>query len=121
MTVLAVLVSGGLGALARYELSGWVQRRVDSSRPWGTVVVNLTGAVLLALLVVGWRSGVLGDGWMLLGGTGFAAGFTTFSTWMVEAVRLSEAGPAGRRAALADVTGQLAAGVGVALLILLWW
>lgn len=121
MTLLAVVVTGGLGTLARYELSGWVHQHVGSPRPWGTVVVNLTGAVLLAVLVAAWRSGLLGDGWVLLGGTGFAAGFTTFSTWMVEAVRSSEAGAVGRRTALADLAGQLVLGGGACTLVLLLW
>lgn len=113
-TVLAIL-AGGVGALARYGLGGVVQRRVASSHPWGTAVVNLAGAALLGALVGLHVTGRIDDPVLLVGGTGFAGGFTTFSTWMVESVWLAESGT--RRALLAttlNVAGMLAIGIAVA-------
>ncbi len=49
----------------------------------GTLAVNLTGAFALGLL---WGAGVRGDALMICG-TGFLGAYTTFSTWMVEALR----------------------------------
>lgn len=114
MTALVLLV-GGLGGLARYELGGAVQRRVDSTRPWGTAVVNLCGAGALGLLAGLHGAGVVGAAQLEVLGTGFLGGFTTFSTWMVESVRLSdEGGPAGLRAGLANLVGMALAGLAAA-------
>lgn len=111
MTVL-LLLAGGLGGLARYEVAGLVQRRSGSTRPWGTAVVNLCGAAALGLLVGLHGVGAVSGGAVAVAGTGFLGGFTTFSTWMVESVRLTEeAGPAGLRAALVNLAGMTVAGV----------
>lgn len=115
---LSLTVAGGLGALARYGVSGWVQRRLDTTHPFGTAVVNLAGTALLAALVAAWRHGLATDEVLAVAGAGFCAGFTTFSTWMLEMARLGEAGRAGRRAAAADLAGQLLAGVVIAGIIL---
>lgn len=113
-----VTVAGGAGALARYALSGWVQRRLDTTRPYGTAAVNLAGTVLLAALVVAGREGVLADDVLAIGGAGFCAGFTTFSTWTLETVRLAEQGKGGRRAAAVDLMGHVLAGIVLAGVIL---
>jgi CrcB protein len=116
MTVLLVVVGGGLGALARYWLSGVVQRRVGSF-PWGTMVVNLSGALLLGLALGIAEGGdidaVMRDPLTI----GVLGGYTTFSTWMVETNALgSGGGSAGLRRAAANVVVPLIAGVGLAFL-----
>lgn len=118
VTVVLLSVFGGLGALARYSVSGWVQRRLDARsrssgplRPWGTMVVNLLGNGLLAALIAGRQHGLVAEQALTLAGAGFCGGLTTFSTWMFDTVRLSEAGHAGRRAAATELAGQLLAGV----------
>ncbi len=91
MTVLAwigVGVFGALGAYARFYIGGAVTSRLPSDFPFGTFVVNLTGAFLLGLLT---GLAVHGDA-LLLFGTGLLGAYTTFSTWMVEAQRLGEDG-----------------------------
>lgn len=114
-----LLVAGGLGALARYGLTGWVQRHLDSTRPYGTVVVNLVGTALLTALVMGWRRELVPDAVAVVVGTGFCGGFTTFSTWMLEVIGLGQAGPSGRLAAVIDLVGQTVAGVVVATALIL--
>lgn len=114
-----LLVAGGLGALARYGLTGWVQRHLDSTRPYGTVVVNLVGTALLTALVMGWRRELVPDAVAVVVGTGFCGGFTTFSTWMLEVIGLGETGRSGRLAAVIDLVGQSVAGVVVATALLL--
>lgn len=119
MTVVGMLVAGALGAWARYEAAGWVQRRAASSWPWGTAAVNLAGAVALGLLVAAQQADLLGQGWLTVLGTGFCGAFTTFSTWMVETVHLTqEAGRGGMRAGLLNLLGQLLAGSLTALALL---
>lgn len=88
-TVLAwigVGVFGAIGSLARFRVAGAVTARRPSAFPFGTFVVNLTGGFTLGLLT---GLGVGGDA-MLVFGTGLLGGYTTFSTWMVEAQRLGE-------------------------------
>jgi fluoride exporter len=83
-----VAACGALGALGRFRVAAAVTARRPSDFPFGTFVVNLTGGFVLGLLVgVG-----AGDDALLVLGTGFLGGYTTFSTWMVEAQRLGESG-----------------------------
>jgi CrcB protein len=77
---------GALGALARFRLAGAVTARRPSAFPYGTFVVNISGGFTLGLLT---GLGV-SDEAMLVLGTGLLGGYTTFSTWMVEAQRLGE-------------------------------
>jgi CrcB protein len=97
VTLISVALAGGLGAVARYGVSGAVQRRTASGFPIGTLVVNMSGAFLLGLAVGGG-----GDGGLA---AGFLGGYTTFSTWMAES-----ANAASRRGAL-NVVATLAGGV----------
>ena len=80
--------AGGLGALARFVLDRAVEERAGGGLPFGTLVVNLTGAFVLGLLA---GAGVGGDAFRLAG-TGFVGAYTTFSTWMLETQRLGEDG-----------------------------
>lgn len=80
-----ILVGGGgsLGAVARYIISVELARKY-SFFPFGTLLVNLVGSFILALLV-----GLLGRGWLdsfyrELIGVGFCGGLTTFSTFANE-------------------------------------
>lgn len=85
---LGVAVFGALGALARFRVDGAVSARWPSSFPFGTLAVNLTGSFVLGVLV----GASLANDAMLVFGTGFLGGYTTFSTWMVESERLAEDG-----------------------------
>lgn len=112
MTFVLAAVGSGVGALARYGLAGAVQRRTAGTRPWGTAAVNVTGAVLLGLLTGLHASGQVEADAFTIAGAGFFGGFTTFSTWMVESIRLGEQGAAaGLVAVAANVVGLLAAGL----------
>lgn len=86
--VLAVGVVGGIGAIARFTLDGSVAGRLGRSFPFGTFAVNMTGSLLLGL-VVGLS---LSDDAQRLVGTGLLGAYTTFSTWALESHRLGEDG-----------------------------
>jgi len=89
ITVLAwigVGAFGAFGALARFRVTDGVTAWRPSAFPYGTFVVNVSGGFTLGLLT---GLGVSGDA-MLVFGTGLLGGYTTFSTWMVEAQRLGE-------------------------------
>jgi fluoride exporter len=88
LTWAAVAVFGALGAAARFRVDAAVSARWPSDFPLGTLVFNLSGAVPLGLLV----GAAVPHRMLLVLGTGFLGGYTTFSTWMVESERLGEIG-----------------------------
>jgi fluoride exporter len=85
---IGVAALGALGALGRFTVDEAVSALWPSDFPFGTLAVNLSGGFVLGLLV---GLGVGGDA-IFLFGTGLLGGYTTFSTWMVEAQRLAEDG-----------------------------
>ncbi|WNG89289.1 fluoride efflux transporter CrcB [Mycobacterium sp. ITM-2016-00317] len=89
MTVLlwlGVVLLGGLGAVARLTVDRAVSRRAARPFPVGTLVVNISGALLLGFLA----GLMLPAELALLAGTAFVGSYTTFSTWMLETQRLAE-------------------------------
>lgn len=111
LTWTGVAVFGALGAAARYRLDATVSARLPSDFPFGTLAVNLTGSFALGILV----GASVADDASLVFGTGFLGGFTTFSTWMVESVRLGELGdlvPLLRNLWLSMLAGLLLAAAG---------
>jgi CrcB protein len=115
-------VAAAVGAPARYVLDGYVQERADGAFPWGTLVVNSTGCLLLGLLT-GW--GLyhhLDASARTVLGTGGLGAYTTFSTFSFETVRLAEEGATNEavRNTLANlVVGLVAASAGLALMAVL--
>jgi CrcB protein len=88
LVVLGVGLIGGFGAIARFVLDGLVSGRVGRDFPYGTLVVNLSGAFLLGVVV---GAALSQDAYRLVG-TGLLGAFTTFSTWAFESHRLGEEG-----------------------------
>jgi fluoride exporter len=86
---LVVGVVAGLGAVTRYVVDQIVSHRFPSSLPWGTFVINVTGSFLLGLVTgLALHHGLSSNADLVLG-TGFAGGYTTWSTLMVEAATLT--------------------------------
>lgn len=111
MSPFAAIVAGGVGALARYAVTAWVQRGAGARFPAGTAAVNLAGSFAFGVAAGALEFGTIGFALA----AGFLGGFTTFSTWMVETLRLAQRG-AGRVLALANLTVLLSIGVAVAAL-----
>jgi fluoride exporter len=106
--VAGVGLLGGVGALARLLLDRAVTLRVGGGLPWGTLAVNLSGALALGVLV---GAAVSGDA-LRLAGTGLLGAYTTFSTWMLESQREGEEGRL--LAGAANLVGALVLGLAVA-------
>ena len=113
LQVVLIFVLGAVGTLLRYGLSRWVGERFAGTFPWGTLLVNLSGALALGLLTGG-GSRWLAPPWPLALGTGLIGGYTTFSTLTWESLRLLESGK--RAAALFNLFGSAALGLAAAAL-----
>ena len=118
MILLALSLAGAVGAACRLLLDGAVAERYGRGFPYGTVLVNVTGSLLLGVVtgLVLFRGAP--DELRSVVGTGFCGGYTTFSTASVETVRLVQQRRAG--AALLTALGTLtltlaAAAVGLLL------
>ncbi|MGH3771978.1 MAG: fluoride efflux transporter CrcB [Pseudonocardiaceae bacterium] len=113
MTVLlwvGVVLIGGAGSVLRFVVDGAVASRTGSAFPYGTMVVNLSGAVLLGLI-----TGLApSHDDALLAGTAAVGSYTTFSTWMFETQRLGE--DRQTRYLAANVVVSLVAGLAAAAL-----
>jgi fluoride exporter len=107
---IAVGALGGLGALARFALDALVSSATGARFPLGTLAVNLSGAIVLGMLL---GLALHGHAY-LLAGTAAIGSYTTFSTWMLESDRLAEDGS--RWLAGANVTLSLVLGVAAAAL-----
>lgn len=93
MTLMLVAVGGAAGATARYLVDQWVAQRVGGSFPWGTLVVNLSGSLLLGILfALAIERGFLPASIRAPLLIGFIGAYTTFSTLMLESWRLMEDG-----------------------------
>lgn len=81
--------AGAAGTLARYALSGTVQRVLGAGFPWGTLSVNLLGCFLAGLFwsVSEYRLNVSGETRIIVL-MGFMGAFTTFSAFMLETSHL---------------------------------
>ena len=106
----AVVLIGGAGSVARFLADGVVGSAAGRDFPVGTLVVNLSGAVILGLLT----GLALGHDQALLAGTAAVGSYTTFSTWMLETQRLTEERQ--HRKAVVNVAASLVAGVAAAAL-----
>jgi CrcB protein len=109
--------------MARYLVDRTVTRRAATSGPVGTLIVNVTGSLVLGVVVgLGLWHG-FDDPTRAVVGTAFGGAYTTFSTFSYETVRLLEDGLL--RQALLNITlslggGLAAATTGMLLVAMLW-
>jgi len=93
MEYIWVGIGGFLGANARYLLSGQVAQRLGVGFPYGTALINLSGAFLIGIIVTVLTDRVVADPlWRQLIVVGFLGGYTTFSSYTFEAVTLLQDG-----------------------------
>ena len=124
MNILLIAVGGGLGAVSRYFVSGWVQALSGSGWPLGTLVVNVTGCFVIGLLSqLAESTGVFTPATRALLFTGFLGGYTTYSTFSTEAYNLAVDGAAFSAAlfvGLQVVLGLVAVWLGRTTAWLIW-
>jgi len=90
---IVVGLGGAVGAMMRYRISLHMSHIVGDGFPWGTLVVNVIGCLVLGLLValVSWKYPI-GDIARTGLQVGLIGGFTTFSAFSMELLRMVEDG-----------------------------
>ncbi|MDQ4044902.1 MAG: fluoride efflux transporter CrcB [Chloroflexota bacterium] len=93
MELLWVGIGGAMGALGRYVVGRELTERTNSVFPYGTFTVNMIGAFLIGVLfAVLTERGIGHDHLRFLLVVGLLGGFTTFSSYTLEAISLFESG-----------------------------
>jgi CrcB protein len=85
-------LAGACGAVSRYLLGRFIAERVSSQFPLGTLLINITGAFLIAVIFALVGHKVLSTSQQTILATGFLGGYTTFSTMSWEGVQLVRGG-----------------------------
>ena len=115
LAYVAAALGGAQGALARWGVAEALPRE-PGAWPWATLLVNLSGCLVLGYLIGRVLDRAIGPPWLRpFLATGVLGGFTTYSAFAVETVQMAEAGRVGTAAGyvLASVAGGvLAAALG---------
>lgn len=90
--LLLLLGGGSLGTLFRYLVSGLPYKYTDTVFPWGTLIVNVTGAFFIGLLWGVFEERGISPHIRTFLFIGFLGGFTTFSTFALETMNLFKEG-----------------------------
>jgi fluoride exporter len=91
--ILFLALAGALGALSRYGLSGLSQRILGTGFPYGTLIINVLGSLLIGYIMqLGLNSDIIPRSLRVIITIGFLGAFTTFSTFSYETVKFLEEG-----------------------------
>ena len=108
------MAGGAFGAGARHLVGRAMLGWLGPGFPWWTLSINVAGGLLMGLLTGALLRFSLADGWRLFLGVGVLGGFTTFSSFSLEAVTLAQRGELG--AAGAYVAASVVGAIGALLL-----
>ncbi|WP_129628765.1 fluoride efflux transporter CrcB [Candidatus Oscillochloris fontis] len=117
--IIAIAIGAAVGANLRYAISVWATRHLGASFPYGTLMINLLGCLLIGLLLSLANARIqLSETTRLLLVTGLLGGFTTFSSFGYETYNLINSGnwlAAIIYASTSMIVGLIAVFVGVEL------
>ena len=93
MAYLWISLGAVIGACARYFLSGYIARVFSALFPYGTLVINITGSLVLGFFLILSSERMLVDPrWRMLVAVGFCGSYTTFSSYAFETFAYMEQG-----------------------------
>jgi CrcB protein len=108
--ILAVAAGGATGALSRYGLDSWIERRTESVFPWATFLINASGCLAVGFIIAALVDRHRAPQWVRTGlVVGFCGGYTTFSTFAQETLDLVKEGD--NTVALATVAANVLVGL----------
>ncbi len=88
-----VFIGGGVGSVLRYAMSGWVYSVMGSGFPYGTFAVNVLGSFVIGFfMTLAEDRFLISPDVRIFVAIGVIGGFTTFSTFTFETVKLLKAG-----------------------------
>lgn len=90
--IIAIGAGSFIGGVSRYLLTQYIQNKVMSGFPYGTLVVNVAGCFLIGLVFAFSLKGTINHEWRLFLATGILGGFTTYSAFSYETVSLMRSG-----------------------------
>jgi CrcB protein len=110
---LLVCLAGAAGTGVRYLIALWTAQRFGNTFPYGTVAVNLAGCFFIAAVIQTAAAWSWSETARAVVTVGFLGGFTTYSTFNQDTLRLFASGTAGAAALnlFATLFGGLAAGL----------
>lgn len=111
---LLIALGGAFGCLARFGMSTMVQGLTGEVFPYGTLVVNASGSLLIGVAAEVFDAALIPSPWRSLLTIGFLGGYTTFSTYSLETLHLLRDGEL--RLAGLSVLGNNVLGLGCAAL-----
>lgn len=91
--VFLITAGAALGANARYWIGLWALAHFGPRFPVGTLLVNVSGSLLLGFLLAWGSMRTLPQAWRLLLAVGFCGSYTTFSSYAVESIGLFQGSP----------------------------
>jgi CrcB protein len=110
LPILAISLGGILGANTRYFLTLYIAERFGNAFPYGTLLINVTGSLIIGFFLTLVTERLTVDPlWRLFFATGFLGAYTTFSSYTFEAAQLVREGTYGL--ALLYLFGSVVAGM----------
>ena len=90
--LISIGIGSFIGGISRYAIVGYVQSKLSSTLPYGTLFVNIFACFLIGILYGVSERMTISDEWKLIIATGLLGGFSTFSAFSIENIQMLRQG-----------------------------